>query len=110
MKSVMKRTNIPIIIVFILAACFYLFHFLFFWIFPSTDSHFYTLFAQFLKTGIYSAPHPYYYQVPSTMEPPLYSVFLYLVMPFARSDILVHFFHLTGIFISGIFLFNILRW
>ena len=106
----MKRTNILIIIVFILAACFYLFHFLFFWIFPSTDSHFYTLFAQFLRTGIYSAPHPYYYQVPSTMEPPLYSVFLYLVLPLSRSDVFIHFFHLAGLFASGIFIYKILRW
>lgn len=106
----MKRINILVIAVFILVACFYLFHFLFFWIFPSTDSHFYTLFAQFLKTGIYSAPHPYYYQVPSTMEPPLYSVFLYLILPFNRSDVLIHFFQLAGLFASGIFLYKILRW
>jgi len=106
----MRPTKILPMIILILVGCLYVAHFLFFWIFPSTDSHFYYLFADFLRTGQYTAPHPYYYQVPSTMEPPLYSVFLLFASTFTRPDILIHFVHLASIFVSGLFLYKILCW
>ncbi|OGG03297.1 hypothetical protein A2W14_02845 [Candidatus Gottesmanbacteria bacterium RBG_16_37_8] len=87
----------------------YLFHFLFFWIFPSTDSIFYWLFANFIKTGSYFAPHPYYYLVPSTMEPPLYSVFIFLADSFSRADIVIHFVQLAGIVVSGFLIYKIFK-
>src|SRR3989344_3424633 len=91
------------------AVAFYIYHFLFFWIFMTVDSHFYWLLAVFFKTGKYSVPAPYYYQVPSTMEPPLYSVILYFAQFFQRPDIVIHFLQILGLIISSLFLYQILK-
>lgn len=95
-------------ILFAIAALFYVFHFLFFWIFETTDSWFYWALGNYIKTGIYNAPHPYYYTVPSTHEPPLYSLFLYLVQFVNRADVVIHFFHICLLFLSAYFLYRIL--
>lgn len=86
----------------------YIFHFFFFWLFEGTDSFFYYEFSRFLRTGSYYAPYPYMYNVPSTMEPPLYSVFLYLVQFFPRADIIIHFIQITGILASAYFIYRIM--
>src|SRR3990167_8792347 len=89
------------------AVLFYIFHILFFWIFPSTDSIFYWLLSDFFKTGIYLAPHPYYYREPSTMEPPLYSVFIFIANLFSRADIIIHIIQVAAIIASGILIYKI---
>ena len=89
------------------AVLFYIFHILFFWIFPSTDSIFYWLLSDFFKTGIYLAPHPYYYREPSTMEPPLYSVFIFIANLFPRADIIIHIIQVAAIIASGILIYKI---
>lgn len=86
----------------------YLFHFLFFWLFESTDSYFYWEFSNFIKTGKYLV-EAYNYTKPSTMEPPLYSGFLYLFQLLPRADILVHFFQLSSILASGFFLYKVFQ-
>lgn len=93
----------------ILVILVYIFHFLFFWIYETTDSWFYWAFANYIRTGDYQAPHPYYYYMPSTMEPPLYSVFLYLVQFFPKADIFVHFFQLGGLLAAAYFLHMMLN-
>src|SRR3989338_9756808 len=85
----------------------YVFHFLFFWIFESTDSFFYWAFANFIKTGTYIPAYPYNYTVPSTMEPPLYSFFLFLAQLVPRADIVIHFVQLGSILLSGYLVFRI---
>lgn len=100
-KVVIGLLAIPLIL--------YLLHFFFFWIFESTDSYFYWAFANFLKTGQYSAPHPYHYQEPSTMEPPLYSLFLYLVQFSSRADILIHFFQISSIVVSAFLIYKMMK-
>lgn len=94
---------------FILVLFFYFFHFLFFWVHEGTDSFFYWAFSNFLKTGSYSAPNPYFYNVPSTMEPPLYGVFLYLFQFFSRADILIHFIHVLSIGGSALLIVKIMK-
>lgn len=96
-------------IIFIICGCLYVFHFLFFWFIQSTDSIFYYLFARYMSTGSYFAPSPYLYNQPSTMEPPLYSVLIFLTQPFVHSDILLHGLQLIGIYISGILIYKICR-
>ncbi|OGG00082.1 hypothetical protein A3D78_05090 [Candidatus Gottesmanbacteria bacterium RIFCSPHIGHO2_02_FULL_39_14] len=87
----------------------YIFHFFFFWLFPSTDSIFYWQFANFIRNGSYFVPHPYYYTRPSTMEPPLFSLFIYLADSFPKADIMIHFIQLGGIIVSGILIYKILN-
>src|SRR3990170_6003434 len=98
------------IILLVFAILIYIFHFLYFWIFPSTDSIFYWLFSNFIRTGGYSAPHPYYYTRPSTMEAPLYSVFLFLADGFSKADIFIHFVQIAAILSSGFFIYKIFRY
>lgn len=86
----------------------YVFYFLFFWLYETTDSYFYWAFAEFLKTGIYSTPYPYNWTIPSTLGPPLYSLFLYLAQFIPRADIIIHFFQLLSVLLSAYFLFRIL--
>ena len=80
---------------------FYIFQFLFFWMFQTTDSIFYYALAEFFKTGKYIVPFPYFYTRSSTMEPPLYSVLIYLALYFPRPDIILHFFHIAAVLASG---------
>lgn len=94
-------------IIFVFSLLLYLFHSLFFWMFESTDSYFYFAFAQFIRTGTYFIPSPYQYTVPSTMEPPLYSVILFLTQFFPKSDVLIHFLQIAAIVISAYFLYRI---
>lgn len=91
----------------ILSLTVYVFHFLFFWMYPSTDSIFYWQFANFIRTGKYLAPHPYYYISPSTMEPPLYSVFLFLADYLPRADIIIHLAQILAVLGSGYLIFKI---
>lgn len=101
--------NFLSITLLIVVSITYLFHLLFFWMYETTDSWFYWAFSNYMKTGQYSAPAPYFYKVPSTMEPPLYSVMLYVVQYFPRADTIIHFFHLTGLITAGFFVFLILK-
>lgn len=94
----------------LLTSGFYLFHFLFFWVFEGTDSYFYWAFANFIRTGKYFAPAPYYYTAPSTMEPPLYSVFLYLAGFIKRADIVIHLAQISSILLSAFFIFKIMKY
>ncbi len=94
-------------ILLVLVVFIYLFYFLFFWIFESTDSFFYWAFANFIKTGTYITAYPYNYTVPSTMEPPLYSLFLFLTQLVPRADIAIHFVQLGSILLSGYLVFRI---
>lgn len=91
----------------IISLTVYVFHFLFFWMYPSTDSIFYWQFANFIRTGSYFAPHPYYYTLPSTMEPPLYSVFLFLADYWPRADIIIHLAQILAVLGSGYLIFKI---
>lgn len=54
-------------------------------------------------------PHPYYWTIPSTIEPPLYSGFLYLVQFFQRSDILIHLIQILALFGSAYLLYRLLK-
>src|SRR3989344_5843840 len=87
---------------------FYIFHFLFLWMFQTTDSYFYWALANFFRTGQYYAPHPYYYTKPSTMEPPFYSILLFIAEIFPRPDIIIHAFHIGAVLISGLLLSKVL--
>lgn len=93
---------------FLFACSFYLCHILFFWLYETTDSWFYWALANFFKTGSYLAPPPYFYTVPSTMEPPLYSFFLYIIEIFPRPDILIHIIQTASLFASAFFIYKIL--
>lgn len=95
--------------IFLVFAIFFsFFKFLFFWMVEVTDSWFFWGLADFMRTGIYHAPHPYYYTSVSTMEPPLYSVFLYLFQYFPRADILIHLLQIVGFIIATFCLYKIL--
>lgn len=87
----------------------YLFHFLFFWIYETTDSYFFWAFADFLKTGKYWVPHPYYWTTPSTIAPPLYSVLLFVAEFLPRAEIIIHFIHLLCLFFSSFFIYRITK-
>lgn len=88
---------------------FYLFHYAAFALYELTDSFFYWEFAHFLETGKYFLPHPYYYTTPSTIEPPLYSLFLFLVQSFAMADRLIHAVQIFLLFISAFLLYRVTR-
>jgi hypothetical protein len=77
--------------------------------FETTDSWFYWALGNFLRTGTYQAPPPYYYQLPSTMEPPLYSLFLYIMGFLPRSDIFIHLFQLLSLGVSSYLIYIGLR-
>lgn len=83
---------------------------LIFWLFETSDSYFYWAFADFIRTGKYFAPHPYYWTIPTTFTPPLYSFFLFLgrlISP-VRTDIFIHFFQILALLLSGYFLYKTL--
>lgn len=96
-------------ILLVFALCFYIFKWLFFWLFETTDSYFYWEFGEFIRTGKYFAPHPYYWTIPTTFTAPLYSIFLYLIQFTPRADIFIHLFQITAVLFSGLLLFAILK-
>ncbi|OGG20183.1 hypothetical protein A3D03_00540 [Candidatus Gottesmanbacteria bacterium RIFCSPHIGHO2_02_FULL_40_13] len=98
-----------IYLLFFTTISLYLFHFLFFWIYETTDSYFFWAFADFLKTGKYWIPHPYYWTTPSTIAPPLYSVLLFVAEFLPRADIFIHFIHLLCLFLSSFFIYRITK-
>lgn len=95
-------------LIILFPAVFYLFHLLYFWLYETTDSFFYWAFANYIKTGTYHASSPYYYTVPSTMEPPLYSLFIYIAQYFPRPDIIIHAVQIFSLFLSSFFIYKIL--
>jgi hypothetical protein len=88
---------------------FYLYHAMFFWVYETTDTYFYWGLANFLRTGYYQAPLPYFYTIPTTMEPPLYSLFLYIADFFPRADVIIHIGQILMLLVSALFLIKILE-
>lgn len=106
----MKAFRRPIIkYFFLLPILFYVFHFLFFWMYETTDSYFYWAFAQFLRTGTYFLPHPYNRTSPSTIEPPLYSFIIYILDFLPRAEIFMHLIHILSLLASAFLLYLILK-
>lgn len=87
----------------------YFLKWLFFWLYETNDSYFYYAFAEFMKSGKYFVPHPYYWTIPSTLEPPLYSIFLYLAQFFARAEIIIHLGQIAAILFSGFVVYQIIK-
>lgn len=96
-------------LIFFASVLFYLFHFFFFWVYETPDSWLYWSFGENIRAGHYQDINPYHYKFPSTMEPPLYSIFLFMADFFQRSDILIHFWQLGAYLASAFFLFKILK-
>lgn len=97
-----------LLIIFVLL--FYLFKWLFLWLFETSDSYFYWAFADFLWTGKYFAPHPYYWTTPTTFAAPLYSLFLFFIRwLFPQStQVYIHLTQSLAIIISAFLLAKIL--
>lgn len=87
---------------------FFILKILFFWLLETTDSFFFYEFAQFMKTGEYFVPHPFYWRSPSTISPPAYCFFIYLITNIPRADVWIHAFQVILTLGSGYFLFRII--
>ncbi len=106
MKTVIRITTYFLVLFALLVCTFETF---FFWMYETTDSWFYWGFANFMRTGVYEAPHPYYYHTPSTMEPPLYSVLLFFSQFFQRGDIVIHLVQVASLIASSVLLYYVVR-
>ena len=87
---------------------FYLFCFIYFGLYETTDSYFFIAFSEFIKTGRYFVPHPYYWTVPSTITPPFYSLFLYLAQLLPNPHLLIHLAQIVAFLIALFFIYKVL--
>ena len=87
---------------------FYLFSFIYFGLYETTDSYFFIAFAEFIRTGRYFVPHPYYWTVPSTITPPFYSLFLYLAQLLPNPHLVIHLSQIVAFLIALFFIYKVL--
>src|SRR3990167_914302 len=102
----MEKLFKPLAVLLILI--FYLFCFIYFGLYETTDSYFFIAFSEFIKTGRYFVPHPYYWTVPSTITPPFYSLFLYLAQLFPNPHLLIHLAQIVAFLIALFFIYKVL--
>src|SRR3989338_5000898 len=102
----MKKIFPPLAVFAVLT--FYLFCFIYFGLYETTDSYFFIAFSEFIKTGRYFVPHPYYWTVPSTITPPFYILFLYLAQLLPNPHLVIHLSQIVAFLIALFFIYKVL--
>src|SRR3990167_3766067 len=102
----MKKIFPPLAVFAVLT--FYLFCFIYFGLYETTDSYFFIAFSEFIKTGRYFVPHPYYWTVPSTITPPFYSLFLFLAQLLPYPHLIIHLAQIAAFLAALFFIYKVL--